>query len=42
MFFAMPIADGKMKNIVLNYHILKLNATINKYESRLIKPDPVL
>ena len=41
-FFFVPNADRTMKNIILNYHIFKLDDIIKEYESHLIKPDPVI
>ena len=41
-FFDMPTAAGKMKNLILNYHLSVLDEIIKEYESRLINPDPVL
>ena len=41
-FFATPTDDGTVKNIILNYYLFELDDIIKEYESRLIKPDPVL
>ena len=42
MFFTMPDADGMMINHILNSHLFKFDDIIKEYESRLIKPNPVL
>ena len=38
----MPNADRTLRNIILDYHLFKLDDIIKSYESRLVNPDPVL
>ena len=38
----MPTSDRMMKNIILYSRLFELDNIIKEYESRLIKPDPVI
>lgn len=41
-FYAMPDEDGKMRNLIVDSHLFDLESVKDEYESRLLRPTPVL